>query len=161
MLKQNDKKLSPNIRATGCNFRSLQAAAERYVGQSLTASQINKLAEEAIIKGWMRKNCHVLDPGKATSDAFRAMGKEVRCVQIGYFDVIERVWKDWKHKVIKSVNDCNHFAVAHWLTLVNPTAGHFTLCDTALNELFDPWDESIGGSLSKQEIDRAYLYKLL
>lgn len=161
MLKQNDKKLNQNIRATGCNLRSLQAAAERFSERDLTAAEINKLAEEAVIKGWMRQNCHVLDPGKVAGDAFRALGKSVRCMQIGYYDLVDKVWRDWSHKVIKDVQDCNHFAVAHWTTAVNPTAGHFCLCNTQLVEVFDPWDDAIGGSLGKQDIDRAYLYKLV
>lgn len=161
MLKQNDKKLNDNIRISGCNFRSLQAAAERFLSKELTVKEIEEVYKNALKRGWIKANCYCLDPAKITGETMRILGRGERCIQIGFFDFEEKKWKNWQKKDITNIDRKLHFSIAHWETTVSPSTGHFTLCDVDLKEVFDPWDVSLGGSLGKKSIDRAYLYKIV
>lgn len=153
MIKQNDKRLHEQIRATGCNFRSLQAMAEVISGKILTAQQINKAYDD------LTQNPKVL-------------AKDCTCgPQLA--QIILRAMHDLDYKgsaaQVGSIIDGNkgywggysdhNFCVIHWNTKY-PT-GHFTLADKDGQEIFDPYDATLSGDLGKSSIRKILLYKVV
>lgn len=152
MLKQNDKRLHAQIRASGCNFRSLQAMAELVAGKNLTADQINKSYDD------LTKNPQILAKDCTCGPqlhqiilrAMTDLGHSGQAAQVG--SVIAGNKSYWGgHKD-------HNFCIIHWNTKY-PT-GHFTLADQDGQEIFDPHDAAVGGDLGKTTIRKILLYKV-
>lgn len=151
MIAQNDKRLRKEINLYGCRFRCLQAIAEITCGKSLTAEQIEDAYNIFSVQPKiMNKNCRTgPDEHLIIEHAFKCLGSTKNARQHGAF--VATTGEKWAAQF-------GDFIILHWST--NTSDGHFTLANSGGKEIFDPWDEKIGGSIGKKTITRKLFYKV-
>lgn len=145
-IKQNDSLLNPNIRATGCYFRSLIGIAETLYQRYMTAKQINELYTRCV-PNIMLANCYVNDPAEIIKMAAIELGYSCKCFQRGLYQGNEFIF--WNN-IYRNYTD----TIIQWKTSIG---SHFTQADENMNEVYDPWN----GKIKKMYKQRIILYEVI
>ena len=148
-LKQNNNLLNPNIRATGCYFRSLIGIAETKFQRYLTSKQINELYDFCIQNPEiMLPNCYMNEKlTKVVELAALKFSHSIKCYQLGIYQGNEFIfWNNYN----KNYTD----TIIQWKTEMGT---HFTQADKNMNEIFDPWQ----GKIKKLYKTKIILYKVV
>lgn len=129
---QTDYRFPREFNLSGCNVRSLMAAAEDHTGKQLTVEQILEILRTVITNDWVRPTMFVLLPGKVVEETARVLGKNISCWDIGSVTAgTPHYWGGYDHDTKVS------FFIRKGLTKKGNT--HFRYARSLSEITFDPY----------------------
>lgn len=139
MIKQNDKRLLPDIQSIGCFVRSCGAIAELKSGNELSARQINNLWAWAKKSGNVDYKNDVKHSAPIISKAYEMLGGKGRFFEVATF-------RNGKMGYYASVGEGLRKAEKWYIQKIktNGKVGtHFRVIDYKGDLLFDPYEPEV------------------
>lgn len=139
MIKQNDKRLLPEIQKIGCFVRSCGAIAELKSGKELSYRQINELWEQAKKSGNVDYKNEVKHSAPIITNACKMLGFKGCFFEIATF-------KNGKMGYYASVGDAMRKAEKWYIQKIKTNGAegtHFRVIDYKGDLLFDPYEPDV------------------